>query len=304
MAHEIRTTSEHRQQQPVSKENRQRRAARAGCAALFAGASWLACSEPRIAPGGAGAQTPLTTAVLQPEAARAEARPPLTSPGAQAAQALPAPDYEQADLDPDNDRVVAPPPPIDDCAGRLARAGIAFRPALLPRKRAPARGGEVLSCGAEQVVVYLGGPAKIRYNAAPLVTCRLALALGRLEQLAQDEALRRFGRRITRLTQGGTYNCRKMVRFDFVSEHSYANAIDIKELWLEGGRQLSVREHFGKLDAPPDTPEAEFLRTLAQRAFDERLFSVVLTPYWDQLHADHFHFDLARYHVDGTRAAR
>jgi hypothetical protein len=39
------------------------------------------------------------------------------------------------------------------------------------------------------------------------------------------------------------------------------------------------------------------------RAFDERLFSVVLTPYWDKLHSDHFHFDLARYHVDGTRAA-
>jgi len=94
-----------------------------------------------------------------------------------------------------------------------------------------------------------------------------------------------------------------MVRFDFVSEHSYANAIDIKELWLEGGRHLSVREHFGKLAAPPQTPEAEFLRTWAHRAFDERLFSVVLTPYWDQLHSDHFHFDLARYHVDGTRAA-
>jgi hypothetical protein len=221
----------------------------------------------------------------------------------QVVQASPA-DYEQADLAPDNDRVVAPPLPIDDCAGRLQRAGIAFRPAVLPLKRERTRGGEVLSCGAEQVVTYLGGPARIRYDVAPLVTCRLALALGRLEQVAQEEAVRRLGRRIARITQGGTYNCRKMVRFDFVSEHSYANAIDLKEFRLEGGRQLSVRRHFGKLDAAPQTREAEFLRALSRRAFDERLFSVVLTPYWDQLHADHFHFDLARYHVDGTRPLR
>jgi hypothetical protein len=258
----------------------------------------LGCTEPGIA-SGSGAQTVVTRAPLQPAAPAPHAAPP----GALPPPATAAPDYEQADLDPDNDRVVAPPPPIDDCAGRLGRAGIAFRPALLPLQRQRARGGALLSCGAEQVVTYLGGPAKIRYNSPPLVTCRLALALGRLEQLAQEEALRCFGRRITRLSQGGTYNCRKMVRFDFVSEHSYANAIDIKELWLEGGRHLSVREHFGELATPPHTAEAEFLRTWARRAFDERLFSVVLTPYWDRLHSDHFHFDLARYHVDGTRAA-
>ena len=214
----------------------------------------------------------------------------------------PAPDYEQADLDPDNDYVVAPPAPIAQCEERLARAGISFRPAVLPMKSERVRGRQdVLSCGAEQVVTYLSGPAKIRYSAPPLVTCRLALALARLEQLAQEEAVRHLQRRIVRLSQGGTYNCRKMVRFDFISEHSYANAIDIREFWLEGGQRLSVRQHFGALNDAPQTPEARFLRSLAQRAFNERLFSVVLTPYWDKLHIDHFHFDLARYHVDGTR---
>ena len=219
--------------------------------------------------------------------------------------AAPAPpDYEQADLDPDNDRVVAPPAPVQDCAARLQRAGIAFRPAQLPLTRGQARGGERISCGAEQVLTYLGGPAKIRYNTPPLVTCRLALALARLEQVAQEEAQRHLGQRITRLSQGGTYNCRKMVRFDFVSEHSYANAIDLREFWLQDGRRVSVRRHFGALARPATTPEATFLRALAERAFDEHLFSVVLTPYWDALHADHFHFDLARYHVDGTRPSR
>ncbi|HKO90187.1 MAG TPA: extensin family protein, partial [Polyangiaceae bacterium] len=198
--------------------------------------------------------------------------------GAEAGADAPlAPDHEQADLDPNNDYVVAPPAPIAECAERLARAGISFRPAVLPLKteRVPRRQA-VLSCGAEQVVTYLQGPAKIRYSAPPLVTCRLALALGRLEQIAQEEAARHLQRRIVRVTQGGTYNCRKMVRFDFISEHSYANAIDLREFWLEGGQRLSVRQHFGALNDPPRTPEARFLRTLAARAFNERLFSVVL----------------------------
>jgi hypothetical protein len=247
-----------------------------------------------------------------PNAASAAA-PSAAAPGAAAPSAAvapkpvapepPPPDYEQADRDPDNDLVVAPPAPLDDCERRLTQAGVSFTRAVLPMKRERARGGEVLSCGAVQVVTYRKGPGKIRYNAPPRLTCRLALALGRLEQIAQEEAQRHLGQRIVRLTQMGSYNCRKMVRFDFVSEHSYANALDIRDFQLENGRRVSVQKHFGALDAAPTTREAEFLRALARRAFDERLFSVVLTPYWDKLHEDHFHFDLARYRVDGTRPA-
>lgn len=215
------------------------------------------------------------------------------------------PDYEQADLDPDNDLVVAPPPPIDGCSQRLERAQIAFAAAELPLKKekTAGRGGrtEMVACGAEQVVVYLGGPAKVRYNAAPTLTCRMALALARFEEQAQEQALAHLGQRIARFKHLGTYSCRKMVRFDFVSEHSYANAIDIEEILLENGVRLSVKKNFGPLDAPPATRPARFLRSLARRAFDERLFSTVLTPFWDNLHHDHFHLDLARYRVDGTR---
>jgi hypothetical protein len=218
-------------------------------------------------------------------------------------EALASPDYEQADLNPDNDRVVALPAPIDDCERRLEQAGIQFTRAKLPTRKERTRGGEVLACGAEQVVTYRRGPGKIRYNVPPLITCRLALALARLEQIMQEEAVRHLGRRVVRVAQMGSYNCRKMVRFDFISEHSYANALDIRALWLDNGQRISVREHFGPLDQPAQTPRARFLRSLAHRAFDEQLFSVVLTPYWDKLHADHFHFDLARYRVDGTRGA-
>jgi hypothetical protein len=161
--------------------------------------------------------------------------------------------------------------------------------------------GQVLTCGAEQVVTYLGGPAGIRYNAAPTLTCRMALALAHFEQVAQEEAETTLGVRIARFRHIGTYSCRKMARFDWVSEHSYANAIDLQVITLTNGRKLDIEKHFGSLGPPPDRPEQRFLRTLSNRAFDEEMFSVVLTPFWDKLHRDHFHLDLARYRVDGTR---
>jgi hypothetical protein len=206
--------------------------------------------------------------------------------------------HQQADVDPENDFVVAPPDPLNDCAEQLRSAGVEFRAAELPLKQ---KRGQLFTCGAEQVVSYLRGPADIRYNGAPTLTCRMALALARFEQLAQEEAAKELGSRIARFTHIGTYSCRKMARFDWVSEHSYANAIDLQKLTLVSGKSFTIEKSFGALDTGPKTPEARFLRRLANRAFDEELFSVVLTPYWDKLHRDHLHLDLARYRVDGSR---
>jgi hypothetical protein len=130
----------------------------------------------------------------------------------------------------------------------------------------------------------------------------MALGLAALEPEIQALATEHFQRRVRSLHQGGTYSCRKMARFDLVSEHSYGNAIDVYAFTLEDGQKVSVLSHYGKLNEPPMTPEARFLRELGSRAFDDGFFSVALSPYWDALHKDHFHFDMARYRVDGTRA--
>jgi hypothetical protein len=204
-----------------------------------------------------------------------------------------------ADLDPDNDFTVAPPDEVPDCDTRLKRAGIEFKPAKLPLKQ-PRSG--VFTCGASQAVTYLAGPGQIRYNAAPVLTCGMALALARFETALQQEAARVLGRRVVRITQLGTYSCRKMARFPkLVSEHSYGNAIDIQSFVLDDGQRVNVRADFGSPAEVPDAAKPRFLRGLARRLFDDGLFSVVLTPYFDRNHADHFHLDLARYRVDGTR---
>jgi hypothetical protein len=212
--------------------------------------------------------------------------------GSDAALALPG----VADEDVANDAIVAPPDPVADCADRLTHAGIDFAAATLPVKE---RGG--FACGAPDVVVYRGSSAKIRWSPAPIVTCGMALGLARFDAMVQEEAARLYGKRVTRIEQGGTYSCRKMARFKMVSEHSYANAIDLYAFRLSDGRRVAVQRDFGTLKVEPAAVPGLFLRTVARRAYDEGHFSVVLTRFFDELHRDHFHLDMARYRIDGTR---
>ena len=188
---------------------------------------------------------------------------------------------------------------MPDCEGRLRNAGVEFRPAPGIRLRTNAQGQVV--CGNEQLVTYVRGPGGIAFTPSPTLSCALALALARLELIAQEEAERQLGSRVRRIAHGGTYSCRKMARFKLISEHSYANGIDLRSFVLEDGRQLSIQRHFGGTNPEVDQPEARFLRALARRLFDEDVMSVVITPFFDRLHHDHLHVDLARYRTDGTR---
>src|SRR5690606_762969 len=134
-----------------------------------------------------------------------------------------------------------------------------------------------------------------------VMSCRMALAFVDLEKLLQELAHEHLGSEVSRIHHVGTYSCRKMVRFDWVSEHSYGNAIDLSSFTLSDGRSVRVLGHFGRLDEPPTTGSARFLRQFGEQAFDRDLVSVSLGPYWDALHRDHLHLDMARYRVDGSR---
>jgi hypothetical protein len=204
-----------------------------------------------------------------------------------------------ANLDPSDDLVVGPPEILPDCEGQLARAGVTFHPASLPVHED--RDGKML-CGAPQVVTYLRGPGSILYDPPPLLTCGMALALASYERIVQEEAARVFSVPVTRIEQIGTYKCRGIVRFKgVVSEHSYANAIDLTRFIFRNGKSVSVLADFDKGDGSPTKPAGVFLRAISQRGEDEDIFSNVLTPFWDVAHKNHFHLDLARYGVDGAR---
>jgi hypothetical protein len=232
--------------------------------------------------------------VEAPAPALVATAPPVEAP----ATAPPPRDPGRANLDPEDDQVIGPPEAIADCEARLTAAGVRFRAGKLPVKATA--GG---TCGAPQAVIYEAGPSGIAWNAAPVVTCGLALGLARFEGVLQAEAEKHLGARVVRIRQGGTYSCRRMARFRLASEHSYGNAIDLHAFELSDHRWISVKGHFGALTSEPEAPESRFLRSVARRAFAEDVFSVVLTPFWDKLHADHFHVDQARYRVGAVGPA-
>ncbi len=208
--------------------------------------------------------------------------------------------WGRADLDPDNDNVVAPPEPVPGCAQLLSEHGVEFSPARLPLAQVVR---EVPTCGAHDAVTVHETPSGMSLSPPAVMTCQLALALVGLDALIQELAQKHLFEQIRTLHQGGTYSCRKMARFDLVSEHSYGNAIDVRSFTTESGKKISVISHYGPLDGSPESLSkmAIFLRELASAAYDRDLVSVSLSPYWDALHRDHFHFDMARYRVDGTR---
>jgi hypothetical protein len=88
-----------------------------------------------------------------------------------------------------------------------------------------------------------------------------------------------------------------------VSEHSYANAVDLTRFTFKNGKSVSVLNDFDVGTGPPARAGGDFLRAISQRGEDEGAFSNVLTPFWDAAHKNHFHLDLARYRVEGARSS-
>ncbi|HEY8089072.1 MAG TPA: extensin family protein [Polyangiaceae bacterium] len=204
-----------------------------------------------------------------------------------------------ANNDPTDDLVPGPPDVLEDCDEQLAQAGVRYRRASLP---VHAEHQGKLTCGAPQVLVYSRGPGGIAYDPPPLLTCPMALALASFEKILQEEALAEMHAPLVRIEQLGTYSCREIVAFPgWVSEHSYANAIDLSRFVFKNGVTVSVAHDFDQGDDAPKRSAGLFLRTISRRAYDEDVFSHVLTPFFNAAHRDHFHLDLARYRGDGTR---
>lgn len=142
-----------------------------------------------------------------------------------------------------------------------------------------------------------GGNLLTRLNQEGTLTCPMYSALDRwLEQVVQPSALARFGQPVVEIRTMGTYACRPMNnrRGNRLSEHSFANAIDVGGFRLADGSIVSVLKGWnGALE------EQNFLREV--HAGGCRHFATVLGP-GVAFHHDHLHFDLARHGRRGDRS--
>jgi hypothetical protein len=90
------------------------------------------------------------------------------------------------------------------------------------------------------------------------------------------------------LETGSSFVCRNRYSAadGFVSEHGFANAIDLSGFTLEGGEAISVKDDWEAENAPA----GKFLRQAHGAACGK--FTTVLGPEANAEHEDHLHFDL------------
>lgn len=141
----------------------------------------------------------------------------------------------------------------------------------------------------------------VRLNPEPAeATCAIGAGLALwMRHGVQPRAEAIFGSGVARVEHLGTVNCRRVGGGDAGnwSEHATGNAIDIAGFMLEDGRRISVRGDWESRDTAKEDPaergdKARFLRAVRTDACTA--FSTVLSPEYNETHADHFHLDQAR----------
>ena len=121
------------------------------------------------------------------------------------------------------------------------------------------------------------------------ITCPLARNFAAWVRFAVKPAGRQvYGREVTRVETFGTYSCRNIYggRSGRLSQHAFANAIDISAFVLADGTRISVLEGWNG-----DDRAKRFLRLIHTSAC--RRFGTVLSPNYNAAHANHFHFDMS-----------
>ena len=146
-------------------------------------------------------------------------------------------------------------------------------------------------CGAVhpfKVTALDGG--SVALNATQTLDCPMIAALDAwVRDVVQPAAQARFGERVVKIDSMGSYNCRGINNMSGagLSEHAFANAIDVGGFTLASGRTLNIMRGFNG----PDEQERAFLHEAHAGACGH--FTTVLGPGYNIFHYNHFHLDLA-----------
>ncbi len=175
--------------------------------------------------------------------------------------------------------LAAPSADTRACFAELNASGARFSP--LPDED---RGGGCRIAGS----VRLTDIGTETINVGP-ITCRLATNFSAWVRHAVRPAARQvFGTDVVRVETFGTYSCRNIYggRSGRLSQHAFANAIDVSAFVLSDGRRISVLDGWRGGDR-----DQRFLRLIRTSAC--RRFGTVLSPDYNAAHANHFHFDMS-----------
>ena len=143
-------------------------------------------------------------------------------------------------------------------------------------------------CGAESAV-RIKSVVGVRLSPQPTVDCRTAKALKTWVVNGAKPAVGGEGGGIASLRVVSHYACRNRnsASSGRLSEHAFGHAIDIAGIKLKSGREITVLRGWNTRG------DGARLRQMWRAACGP--FGTVLGPEANRFHADHFHFDTARY---------
>ncbi len=146
---------------------------------------------------------------------------------------------------------------------------------------------------ATEVTASIGDAKSFATVVKPEATlaCPMVPALNRwVNEIVQPAAMEWFGQPISELRTMGSYACRSRNNQAGakLSEHAFANAIDVGAFRLSDGTVITVQGGW-----KGDIASQGFLKTVHQGAC--RYFKTILGPGSDAFHYNHIHLDLA-YH--------
>ncbi|HVV32773.1 MAG TPA: extensin family protein [Vitreimonas sp.] len=180
------------------------------------------------------------------------------------------------------DRILAFRQDANACRDALASAQFATVP--VPNVSGPG------ACGYSDAVEV----ATSVYPASQPIPSSCALAAGLMlweRDVVAKAAQQRLGTTVTEIEiAGAPFQCRPIAgrRDHRLSEHAYANAIDIGGFKLANGRVVTIAQSWRR----GSDQEKAFLRDVRGGAC--RYFQAVLSPDYNRDHANHLHFDLGR----------
>lgn len=226
-----------------------------------------------------------TPTLPEPPPDPAPAEPEAPSGPFAAAPGIPLPPPRPAEYGPPGPAASSgePAPPSADapdaaCIRALQDLGAAFEP--VP----PISNG---ACGASRPLRLARPAPDVEAVPPATLTCQAALALARwTAEALKPEAGRTMGQALLKIRIGTSYECRTQNRRPGakLSEHAFANGIDIGGFELAGGRSVPASA------LAAESPEGRFLQAARTAACAH--FTTVLGPGADAAHADHLHLDM------------
>ena len=185
----------------------------------------------------------------------------------------------------------APEIEMSDCMLELVERGIGFHVGVNPM--ASPETHPDLVCDVDDPVWVDGQLAGVNYRYAStdgevkriFSACELALALHDTATLVAP-----YG--VTDIIHVGVYSCRVISGTNTLSQHAFANAVDISGFQFDDGTYWTLYDHWEHEVPDPVTEGGDWLLWFANELHVQWIFNIILTPEYNAAHDDHFHADL------------